>query len=81
MADKKQSGSDDADADGPASGTVEHPIAPDEAQPGDRAELASNLGGPIDVFPGARRGGVDHATPGTSPASPPNRTGPEKRRD
>jgi len=64
----------------PASGSVEHPIPPDEAQPGDRSELGANLGGPVDVFPGARRGGVDHRTPGDS-ATPANHTGPEKRRD
>jgi hypothetical protein len=62
-----------------ASGSVERPIAPDEAQPGDRSELAAGLGGPIDIAPGRARGGVDHSTPG-SPA-PSNRTGPEKRKD
>jgi hypothetical protein len=70
-----------AGRDEPASGSVEHPIPPDEAQPGDRSELGANLGGPVDVFPGARRGGgVDHRTPGDA-AAPANRTGPEKRRD
>lgn len=78
MAEKKQDApAADVDADGSASGSVANPIAPDEAQPGDRSELGANLGGPVDVFPGPRRGGVDHATPG-APA-PPNRTGPEKR--
>ena len=68
-------------AEEPASGSVENPIPPDEAQPGDRSELGANLGGPVDVFPGARRrgGGVDHATPGPAPG--PGGTGPEKRRD
>ena len=78
MAEKKQDApATDADADGPASGSVDNPIAPDEAQPGDRSELGANLGGPVDVFPGARRGGLDHATPGAP--VPSNRTGPEKR--
>ena len=62
-----------------ASGSVERPIPPDEAQPGDRAELAAGLGGPVDIAPGASRGGVDHATPGASTGS--DRTGPEKRGD
>lgn len=62
-----------------ASGSVERPIPPDEAQPGDRAELAAGLGGPIDIAPGRAHGGVDHATPGGP--GPSNRTGPEKRKD
>jgi hypothetical protein len=61
-----------------ASGSVERPIPPDEAQPGDRSELGANLGGPVDVFPGARRGGVDHPTPGGT--APSDRAGPGKRR-
>ena len=77
MADEKHGAP--ADGDGPASGSVEHPIPPDEAQAGDRSELGANLGGPVDVFPGARRGGVGHSTPGAP--MPANRTGPEKRRD
>ena len=83
MADQKQGAEAAPEAgagrDEPASGSVDNPIPPDEAQPGDRSELGANLGGPVDVFPGARRGGVDHNTPGTAP--PQNRTGPEKRRD
>jgi hypothetical protein len=70
-----------AGGDDPAAGTVANPIAPDEAQPGDRSELGANLGGPVDVFPGGhrrgvRRGGVDHPTPGLAPRS--DRAGPEK---
>ena len=83
MADgKKQDAAPATDGarDEPASGSVENPVPPDEAQPGDRSELGANLGGPVDVFPGARRGGVDHRTPGgTAPTQ--NRTGPETRRD
>ena len=80
MSDKRQEApATDAGRDEPASGSVDNPIPPDEAQAGDRSELGANLGGPIDVFPGARRGGVDHRTPGTAPVQ--NRTGPEKRRD
>ena len=80
MSDKKQDApATDAGRYEPAVGSVDSPMPPDEAQAGDRCELGANLGGPIDVFPGARRGGVDHRTPGTAP--PQNRTGPEKRRD
>ncbi len=82
MADQNKPGAapaGDGGRDEPASGSVDNPVAPDEAQPGDRSELGANLGGPVDVFPGARRGGVDYRTPGTAPAQ--NRTGPEKRRD
>ncbi len=83
MANDKQQDTSAAATDGgrdePASGSIDTPIPPDEAQPGDRSELGANLGGPIDVFPGRRRGGVDHRTPGTAPVQ--NRTGPEKRRD
>jgi len=79
MADGKQGApaADDGAEDGPASGSVERPIPPDEAQAGDRSELGANLGGPVDVFPGRRRGGVDHATPGVP--APSDRTGPGKR--
>lgn len=35
----------------PASGTIDHPIAPGEAQAGDASEQAANRGGPVDVFP------------------------------
>ena len=62
-----------------ASGSVEQPIPPDEAQPGDRSEMAAGLGGPVDIAPGRSRGGVDHPTPGTPAGS--GRTGPERRRD
>ena len=80
MPDKKQSGpADDSGRQEPASGDIDNPSPPDEAQPGDRSELGANLGGPVDVFPGARRGGVDHRTPGTAPVR--NRTGPEKREE
>ncbi len=64
--------------DEPASGSVDRPVPPDEAQPGDRSELGANLGGPVDVFPGRRRGGVDHTTPGTAPPS--DKAGPPKQR-
>lgn len=35
----------------PASGSVDSPVAPGEAQAGDLSEQAANLGGPVDVFP------------------------------
>lgn len=35
----------------PASGTIDHPVAPGEPQAGDLSEAAANLGGPVDVFP------------------------------
>ncbi|ONG45624.1 hypothetical protein BKE38_26270 [Pseudoroseomonas deserti] len=38
-----------------ASGSVEKPIPPGEVQPGEMNELASTLGGPVDVFPGRQR--------------------------
>jgi hypothetical protein len=38
----------------PAAGTVEDPVAPGEAQAGNLGEAAANLGGPVDVVPGAR---------------------------
>ncbi|TCZ61403.1 hypothetical protein [Roseicella aquatilis] len=37
--------------DDPASGTVDRPVAPGEAQAGDLSEMGANLGGPVDVFP------------------------------
>ena len=43
------------DAEEPASGTITQPIPPGEVQPGDANELASTLGGPVDVFPQRRR--------------------------
>jgi hypothetical protein len=80
MANKNGEPSDGAGPEERASGSVEHPIPPDEAQPGDRSELGANLGGPVDIAPGARRrGGVDHATPGAPPVS--DRTGPGKQRN
>lgn len=41
-------------AEEPAAGTVEDPIAPGEAKAGDLNEAGGNLGGPVDVVPGAR---------------------------
>jgi hypothetical protein len=38
-----------------ASGTIQSPIPPGEPQAGDTNELASTLGGPVDVFPGRQR--------------------------
>jgi len=77
--DKNREGAAGAGPEERASGSVERPIPPDDAQPGDRAELAAGLGGPVDIAPGASRGGVGHPTPGVPTAS--DRTGPEKRRD
>jgi hypothetical protein len=77
--DKDREAASDTGTGERASGSVERPIPPDEAQPGDRAELAAGLGGPVDIAPGASRGGLDHPTPG-EPARQ-ERTGPEKRRD
>jgi hypothetical protein len=37
--------------DDPASGSVESPVSPGEAQAGNLNEQAQNLGGPVDVFP------------------------------
>ena len=37
-----------------ASGTIDRPIGTGDAQPGDRAERAAELGGPIDIFPTRR---------------------------
>lgn len=81
MPDRKQQSApaDDAGRDEPASGDIDNPIPPDEAQAGDRSELGANLGGPVDVFPGARRGRVDHRTPGAAPIR--NRTGPQERKE
>jgi hypothetical protein len=64
--------------EGPAAGTVDRPIPPDQAQPGDRSELGANLGGPVDVFPGPQSGAVDHRTP--DDVAHQNRPGPTKRR-
>lgn len=47
--------------DDPASGTIDSPIAPGEAQAGDRSELGANLGGPIDVFPLRDRGRTERS--------------------
>lgn len=35
----------------PASGTIDHPVAPGEAQAGDPGEQGAGLGGPVDIFP------------------------------
>lgn len=60
MANEKRGRSTDDGAEA-ASGSVERPIAPDDAQPGDRF--------PVDVFPAKGRGGIDHPTPdGGAPA-------------
>lgn len=37
-----------------ASGTIDRPIGPGDAQAGDFNERASQLGGPVDVFPSRR---------------------------
>ncbi len=37
-----------------ASGTIDRPIGPGDAQTGDFNERAAQLGGPIDVFPNRR---------------------------
>ena len=37
--------------DDPAAGTADHPVSPGEFQAGDRSELASALGGPVDISP------------------------------
>ena len=71
--------SDGSERDGPAAGHIDRPIAPDQAQPGDRSELGAHHGGPVDVFPGRQRGGVDHSTPGDAPPNQ-NRTGPARER-
>jgi len=76
--DKQQQPDDSGERDGPAAGHIDQPIAPDQAQPGDRSELGANLGGPVDVFPGRQRGGVDHRTPGDP--SHRNQVGPTKER-
>lgn len=55
MPDTERAPEETPDADDTASGSVEQPIPPGEVQPGDMNELASTLGGPIDVFPGRRR--------------------------
>ena len=78
MDSKRKQPDDTGERDGPAAGSIDRPIPPDQAQPGDRSEHAAGLGGPVDVFPGAQRGGVDHRTPGDAPNQ--NRTGPAKDR-
>lgn len=45
----------DAEQQETASGTIRQPIQPGETQPGEMAELAQNLGGPVDIFPGGGR--------------------------
>lgn len=74
MNDKRKPQPETGGRDERAAGTIDQPIAPDNAQPGDRSELGANLGGPVDVFPGEQRGAVDHNTPGDK--RHPNRTGP-----
>ncbi|HYF08668.1 MAG TPA: hypothetical protein VD970_13675 [Acetobacteraceae bacterium] len=34
-----------------AAGTIDNPVSPGEVQRGEPGEMASNLGGPVDVFP------------------------------
>jgi hypothetical protein len=53
--DQRRRGGEEIGED-PAAGTVTSPVSPGEAQAGDRGELAANLGGPVDVFPGRDRG-------------------------
>lgn len=43
----------------PAAGTADHPIGSGEAQPGDLAERAAQLGGPVDIAPTRRRPGLE----------------------
>lgn len=52
-----------------ASGTIDRPIGTDDAQPGDRAERAAELGGPIDIFPTRRdRSGLEDPVGTDDPA-------------
>ncbi len=37
--------------DDPAAGTADEPVSPGEFQAGDRSELGSALGGPVDISP------------------------------
>jgi hypothetical protein len=37
-----------------ANGTIDRPIGTGDAQPGDSAERAAELGGPVDIFPTRR---------------------------
>ncbi|NOG71204.1 hypothetical protein [Roseicella sp. DB1501] len=41
----------DAEADAPATGTIDSPAPPGEPQPGDLAEQAANRSGPVDISP------------------------------
>jgi hypothetical protein len=43
----------------PPSGSVESPVAPGEAQAGDRAEESAHRGGPVDVSPQRGRGNTE----------------------
>jgi hypothetical protein len=43
----------------PAAGSVESPVAPGEAQAGDRAEESARRGGPVDISPQRGRGGTE----------------------
>ncbi|WP_431270901.1 hypothetical protein [Dankookia sp. P2] len=57
-----------------ASGTIDRPIGTDDAQPGDRAERAAQLGGPIDIFPTRRdRSGLEEPL-GTEDPTPDPKT-------
>jgi hypothetical protein len=56
---KRQRRTGPSQGEDPAAGTVESPVAPDQAQPGDRAEEGARRGGPVDVSVVPDRGGVD----------------------
>jgi hypothetical protein len=57
-----------------ASGTIDRPIGTGEAQPGDMAERAAALGGPIDIFPTRRdRTGLDSSRSTDEPEPAPER--------
>jgi hypothetical protein len=55
MTDERKTPDDDtAESTERASGTIDRPIGPGDAQAGDFNERASQLGGPVDVFPSRR---------------------------
>lgn len=57
-----------------ASGTIDRPIGTGDAQPGDLAERAADLGGPVDVFPTRRdRSGLEPSRATDKPEEPPKR--------
>ena len=57
-----------------ASGTIDRPIGTGEAQPGDLAERAAELGGPVDIFPTRRdRTGLDSSRSTDAPEDEPKR--------